>query len=71
MLDHSAVSQDHLPDASGDSLADSIQLLESRLHRGWEVISTAEHRGEPTDVLFDHFLDLLRQYERLFSIAHG
>ena len=68
MQDQLTVPQDHFPEAAIDSPADPVAMLESRLDRGWEVITAAEHRGEPTDQLFNHFLDLLNQYERLFAI---
>ena len=68
MLDQATITQDHIPEIPNESVAESIEMLETRLHRGWDVISAAENRGEPTDLLFRHFLDLLHQYERLSAV---
>lgn len=45
--------------------SESIQSLEMRLNKGWDVISAAEREGKPTDALFAHFVALLQQYEAL------
>jgi hypothetical protein len=47
--------------------SEALRALEERLDRGWEVISTAERKGEPTDTLMHHFITLLEQYEHLYD----
>ena len=65
MLDYT--SDQHTPFESSEvsNPLNEIRALEGRLDRGWQVISTKEKDGESTDALFNHFMQLLRQYEAL------
>ncbi len=68
MLDH--ISDQHTPIEPANPL-NGIHALERRLDRGWQVISEKEEAGEPTDTLFNHFMQLLRQYEALCDAYVG
>lgn len=65
MLEHVPVHDIPFDAAEPANPTAEIRRLESRLHRGWEVISDAELRGDQTDDYMAHFLKLLRQYEAL------
>lgn len=65
MLDHYTDQTPHFEPGELDDPDDAIRNLEQRLARGWDVIASAERKGEPVEALFDHFSNLLREYEDL------
>jgi hypothetical protein len=48
-----------------ESIEDSLQRLEERLHRGWTLIEEGRAAGADVAELEDGWLRMLRRYERI------